>query len=229
MKTLAILLCFMAMPAMAQEALVRQLSVSGTAKESLKPDIMSVSVTATGRDMALSNAKQMHDDKLRGLLAVAKKFGIEGKSLSTQRGSIQPIWKWEKNTQVFKGYVVQTTLHMQYKQNDKAGAFLEALVLTQPERMNGPHYRLEETKPVQDRLRVAAIADAKMKAEAMAKEVGLTLGKPITMSDSWRMPPQPKMMRAEMAMMSRDASPAAPPTGEQEIAATVNIVYELKE
>jgi uncharacterized protein YggE len=125
--------------------------------------------------------------------------------------------------------VLQTTLHMQYKQIDKAGAFLEALVLTQPERMNGPHYRLEETKPVQDRLRVAAIADAKMKAEAMAKEVGLTLGKPITMSDSWRMPPQPKMMRAEMAMMSRDASPAAPPTGEQEIAATVNIVYELKE
>lgn len=228
MKLLATLFCVLAFPAFAQDALVRQLSVSGTAKESLKPDLMSVSVTATGRDMVLNKAKQIHDEKLRRLLAVAKKFGIEGKYLSTQRGSIQPMWTWEKNTQVFKGYTVQTSLQMQHKQLDKAGEFLEALVLTQPERMNGPHYRLENTKPVQDRLRITAIADAKMKAEAMAKEVGLTLGKPISLSDSWRMP-QPVMLRSEMAMMSRDASPVAPPTGEQEIAATVNIVYELKE
>ncbi len=229
MKKLAILLCLVSLPAFAQDELVRQLSVSGTAKASLEPDLMSVSVTATGRDMVLSKAKQVHDDKLRGLLAVAKKFGIKGKYLSTQRGSIQPVWKWDSNTQVFKGYVVQTSLEMQYKQLDKAGELLEALVLTQPERMNGPHYRLEDMKPVQDRLRIAAIADAKMKAEAMAKEVGLTLGKPISMSDSWRMP-QPVVKRAlSSAYMASSAESVAPPKGEQEIAATVNIVYELKE
>lgn len=230
MKMLLLIVGLLSLPAYAYaDELVRQISISGEASESLKPDLVSLSATVSARNIDLMAAKKEHDGKLRLLLDVAKKFGIKGKYLSTGRASIQPMWKWEKNTQVFKGYTVQTTLNLSSKELDKVGDLLMALVRVKPERMNGPYYRLENAKPVIDRLRVAAASDAKAKAEALAEAAGMKLGKPITISDSWHKP-QPLMMRERaMSASYKSAAPVAPPQGEQEVRANVNIVYELKD
>ncbi|MAR55910.1 MAG: hypothetical protein CMM93_01885 [Rickettsiales bacterium] len=230
MKYLLIsMLIAVATPAMAEEALVRQVSVTGEAKESLKPDLVSVSATVVGRDMDLDKAKSQHDDRLRNLLQVAKDFGISGKDLSTGYGSIQPVWNWENNTQVFKGYVVETSIDFRMRKLERTGELLEAIVKVKPERMQGPSYTIEETKPIQDRLRIAAVSDAKKRAEALAKETGMKLGSPVSISDSWRMP-QPMVKQMAFAQeLSARAAPVNPPEGEQEVQATVNIVYEIKE
>lgn len=210
------------------DEIVRQISVTGQASESLMPDTFSLSVTVSARNNSLNEAKKEHDAKLRTLLEVAERYGIKGKYLSTGRAGIHPQWQWDNNKQVFKGYVVQTTLSMHSQSLDRVGQLIEAVVAVQPERMQGPNFYLEDARPVENALRLAALQDAKVKAEALAKEAGLKLGKPISISDSWQMP-QPLVMRSEMAMMARaaDSDPVAPPQGEQEVVATVNVVYEM--
>jgi uncharacterized protein YggE len=79
-----------------------------------------------------------------------------------------------------------------------------------------------------DQARKAAMADAKRKADLLAGEAGVVVGRPLSIRESTAEPPPPPMMLGRM--MRGAAAPAAVPVsaGEQELSLTVHVVYELR-
>jgi uncharacterized protein YggE len=72
------------------------------------------------------------------------------------------------------------------------------------------------------------VADARTRAEAIAKAAGGTVGQIITISENIGSVPQPLIMRgaADSAAVAGGAPPVE--TGEQTIQAQVQITYELR-
>lgn len=233
MRIIALLLLFLPLPVLAAEdTLVRTISVIGEAKISVVPDRVHISASARARDMELGKAKLEHDKELQALLDLAKKYGVEGKYLSTDFSGIHPQYRWVNSSQQFEGYVVETSVRFVLKDLDDVGKFLVDLVQLKPEQVNGPNYALEDPKPLRDRTRIAALHDARAKAEALAAEAGLKVKKPISISENYAAAPQPMLRRQAMEMeamsLSAEAIPA-PPAGEKEINARIYVTYELVE
>lgn len=223
----------------ADDDIVRTISVVGEAKISMVPDRATITVEVRAEQMDLDAAKKEHDDKLRNLLKLAKKYDIDDSDQRTNYGRVSPQWEWKRtkpnnnNERVFKGYLVSTSVSFTLKNFDHVGPFLEDVVRTKPNTMNGPNYHIKDQKPTRDKARVAAMSDANAKARALAKEGGIKLGKPITISDRYQAPQKPIMRRsyAKAEMMMADsamsAAPVAPPAGEQQVHAQVYVTYEL--
>ena len=70
-----------------------------------------------------------------------------------------------------------------------------------------------------------AVADARARAELYAHAAHVKVGKVISISEQAAYIPSPQPFMREMSAMAASAVPVA--TGEQEVAATVHIVYEL--
>ena len=102
------------------------------------------------------------------------------------------------------------------------GTILDAVVNSGANGFNGLQFGLQDPVPAQDSARVAAVADAKRKAELYAKAAGISLGPIHMLSEAGSHSPQPVMLR-EMAMS--DAVPIA--QGEVSMRASVTIVYEI--
>lgn len=234
-------LSLMPFAAVSDDDIVRTISVVGEANIAMVPDRATITTEVRAEQMDLDAAKKEHDSKLRNLLKLAKKYDIDDADQRTNYGRINPQWEWKRtkpnntNERVFKGYLVSTSVSFTLKDFDDVGPFLEDVVRTKPNSMNGPNYHIKDQKPIRDKARIAAMADANKKAAALAKEGGIKLGKPITISDRYQSAPKPilrrsygkaEMMTADMAM---SPAPVAPPSGEQKVHAQVYVTYELKD
>ena len=232
LRFVAFIICMgLCTPSWAQE-IVRNISVVGEAKEFVLPDQASLTVEVYAKNLSLDSAKKEHDAKLSALLDVAKRYKISGKDLSTQSARISPEYRWVNNTQNFEGYTYSTQISLTLHDLSKVGALLEDVVAMKPQSINGPNYSVEETKPILDKVRVAAVADAKQKAQGLAQQLGLKVGKAISISDSSSQPPV--IMQRNMAfdqaegMMMKSAT-VSPPVGEEVVNAQVYIMFELVE
>jgi uncharacterized protein YggE len=78
-----------------------------------------------------------------------------------------------------------------------------------------------------DEARKRAVADARRKAELLAGEAGVVLGRPLSISESGGSMPRPMpMYRAAPAMAM--AAPEVPVAGgELDLTVSIDIVYEL--
>jgi uncharacterized protein YggE len=233
MKYVVMMLAMLlAVPAMADEDVLRQIQVTGEAKASFVPDAVQIAAEVSAQNLSLEVAKKEHDTKLRALLKLQDKYGLEDKYLDTQSARIQPQYRWVNNTQKFEGYIVSTTVAFTLRKIDQAGAFLQDAVAVNPQSLNGPSYFIYDPKPLRDDVRLAAVKDAREKAQKLAAELGMKPGKPLVVSEQYQSAPQPVVMRKmEMApqAMAMGGAPVAAPAGEQEINAQIYITFELKD
>lgn len=226
--------------AASEMAPVRSITASGTAERKVTPDEAHVSVTVGAMNMKLEAAKAEHDKKLRDVMAIADKAGIDKPQMKMLSSSTQPNYTWENNRQVFKGYRVSTTIDLTLKKPDILGGLLEKLSSAGLESgsaqewgsMINVSYTLSNPDKLRDEMLADAIKNARAKAENMAAAAGASIGNVIQINESGtpQFPPLPMMARA-VAMKAMDGAAAmetAPPAGEQSVTANVTVVFELK-
>jgi uncharacterized protein YggE len=240
MLLLSLLLSLPARAAMVErDEMVRSVSVSGVAERKVVPDQANVVVTVAATNAKLETAKAEHDKKLRDVMAIAKKVGIEEKHMKTQHSSTQPRYTWENNKQNFKGYQVQTNLEITVKKMESVGGLLEKLSAANLEQGMGQEwgslihvaYAISEPEKVRDEMLAEAIKNARKKAENMASAAGASIGSVIQISEGGAPQfhfPVPMMARGVVDTVGSAAMETAPPAGEQAVNANVTVMFELK-
>ncbi len=88
-------------------------------------------------------------------------------------------WDRENNTFIDVGYVAQNTISITSKELDKTGEIINSAISLGANSINNIHFTVsnEKLKEVQEELLQQAIANAKEKAEFIAKESGVKLGR----------------------------------------------------
>jgi uncharacterized protein len=108
---------------------------------------------------------------------------------------------------------------------DMVGSALTALVESGANNMSGLHFGVSDKEEKLDEARKAALADARAKATLYATELGTTLKRLSSMSESGGLMPQPIMLRAAKMDMAASSVPVA--EGSMTLSVSVSTIWEM--
>lgn len=216
------------------------ISVSADGEVTAVPDIAVLSFTISKDAATVKEAQSALNKDVTATLAYIKKQNIADKDVTSDYGGVNPKYS---NTQVvcfaypcpvsdpkIVGYTATQSISLKVRVVDTANDVRTGLSGLGIENISGPTFSIDKEDTLKDAARAKAISAAKVKAEVLAKELGVKLGSVVNFSENGGGYP---MMYADKAMMnvsSGSAPESAPvlPKGENKITTNVTITYEIK-
>lgn len=196
-------------------------TVTGEASISKAPDIAMLQAGVTSQAKNARDAMTASGKLMTAVLAALKDSGIPENDIQTSRLSLQPIREQNKNPAAIIAVEASSLLTVKLRDVSKAADVLDRMISAGANLVTGIHFDVSESSKLLDQARAEAIADARRKAEIYAKAAGVTLGKPLSISDGYIARPRPA------GMMMREAAAMPIQAGEEKIGVNVSVSYEL--
>ena len=212
---------------MAVEEAPRQISVTGTGRVDLAPDMATVMIGVTHQDKAAGAAMQQTSDAVAAMLERLAGLGIAARDVQTTALTLNPVWREtpaQQGQPMPWGFEASNVVTLRLRDIAALGKVLDALVSDGANRLDGVTFGLQDPEASMDEARRRAVADAQRKATLYAAAAGVTLGQVISLSETGMATPRPQML--EMAAMRADSLPVA--AGEVGITASVQMVFALE-
>ncbi len=227
------------------------INVSGIGKAVAIPDIATFSFTVTKEAKTAADAQKQAADASNKVFAVIKKDGVDDKDIKTSNYSLYPKYDYSQavcpqsvsssdvrgvsspvycppSKQVLTGYELSQTFEVKIRKTETAGQIVADVTAAGATNINGPTFGVDNEDVVIAQARNEAIANAKAKAESIAKGLGVRLVRIINFSENEGGYPMP-MMKAAYGMGGADVASAPQlPAGESNYSRTVNITYEIR-
>ncbi|MDF9840734.1 MULTISPECIES: SIMPL domain-containing protein [unclassified Paenibacillus] len=219
--------------AYAAEEITRNIvSVTGKGELSIKPDIVYLSIGANSSAATAQEAQKANAAKIAKVTALLKTtWGIADKDIQSTQFSVQPNYTYsEKDGQQVKGYIAQHTLQVAYRDLTKVGALLDAASAAGANNIGSAQFAIEDPSAFEAQVIEKAMANADVKAAAIAKAAKRSLGQVVTVTqnDVGNNP----VYYMENAAMSKAAADTAGGTsvepGQVKVTTQLSVVYELK-
>ena len=214
------------------------ITVTGSGQATLPPDVARVSFVIENTAASVSAAQAATTQQANSALAFVKGQGILDKDVRTLSYTITPQYAYPKpcmpgvlcpvytETPRITGYQVAETIQVTVRDLTAVGAFLGGLGKLSVQNVSGPAFALDDPTSGYDAARADAIAKAKTQAALLAKQLGVSLGKIVTFSES-SSNPYPVMYGAVRSAAVQTAATPEVPTGENTYNASVSITYEI--
>lgn len=220
--------------------------VSGEGEAFAVPDIAEVRFTASKDAKTMEEAQKSITGVANKALEYLKAQGIAEKDIKTENYNAYPRYEWQKGgtimcittpciqpegKNVLVGYSATQTISIKIRNTDKAGTIVTGLGALGVTDISGPNFTIDDDEIIKGEARGEAIANAKAKAEALAKDLGVKLVRIVNFSENGNNPyPMYSMTSKDMAYGMGGAAPeAAPlPMGENKYTSNVTITYEIR-
>ena len=213
------------------EELPRTITVSGVGKAGSPPDMATISSGVVSVSKTAQEALQMNNQQMEKLIQVLKNKNIADKDIQTSGFSVYPEYVREASTlgkkkvNKISGYRVSNNVSVRVRDLKGLGEILDALVQGGSNQISGVRFGIDTADELTNEARRLAVKDARSRADLYAAATGTKVGIVISISEQGIRSPSP-MPRARMAMAEMASSvPIA--TGEQEVTASVTVMYEL--
>jgi len=219
----------------------RHITVTGDAEIKVIPDqiVITFGVLTESKDVAA--AKKSNDDKVKKVLDLAAKYKIDQKDIQTDYTNISPKYRYDKYTEII-GYTVTKNIVVTLHDASLYESFLSDAVQSGVNYVSNVEFKTSELRKYRDMARAAAIKAAKEKATALAKELGQSIGQPLTIdeqSSSWydwgglynaSIPAQNSMQSGQAGGESENSSSEGSTIalGRIKVTAHISVVFELK-
>ena len=209
----------------------RTIYVTGSGSVTGEPDIATLDLGVSVEQETVAEAREEAASAMTALIASLKANNVAEKDIKTENFSIHPQYDYTDNGRILRGYRVNNTVRAKIRElatlsdviDAAAGAGGNSIVI------NSIQFMIDDTTPLQTQARSLAVKDAEAKAQTLAEASGVTLGEPITITEStyFEGPPIP-FATAEAAF--DDAARTSTPIVAGELTVTVNVtvVYEIE-
>ena len=204
--------------------------VTGEGEAMAVPDIVTLRLGIEAQAVTVAEAQPQAAGAMDRVMATLIDNGVAEKDIQTQYFSIRQITKWnrESEEETVVGYRVTNMVTAKIRDVDKVGSIIDAVATSGGDltRIDSISFSVDDPSAYYEEAREKAMADAKAKAEQLAKLAGVKLGKPTYISEGIQTLPYtyPRGMIEEV-------SAAAPPTsispGEMEISLTIQVAYAI--
>ena len=220
-------------PAAAQPALStgRSITVVGAGKASGAPDVAHVNIGVETQAETVQQAVADNKAKMTKLLDALKALDIADKDIQTSNYGVfterTPIPSSEsKGTVGPIAYHVNNQVSVTVRDVSKLGDVLDKTVAAGANNIYGVSFSVADTSKLEADARAKAIADAKTRAESLAKLTGVTLGDVVSVSEVIG-GAGPVFDRAATAMgLGGGGAPIQP--GELEVNMSVQVTFSIK-
>lgn len=160
----------------AQEPLGGSISVAGTGTAQGKPDTAYVTLGFGSRDESLLAAQKQTAEKMAAVLDRLRRSGVAAKDIQTSQYTIS-------RNQKKKLFNVSNRVLVTIRDIDSAGRLLDGAVHAGANNVQGITFGIQDRAALDAEARRAAMADAKRKAATLAREGGVAVGEPISISE----------------------------------------------
>ena len=206
--------------AQAPDAPQRTIMVNGDGEVSGKPDQARLSAGVVSQAQTAAAALTANTAAMNRVFAALCMAGIPDNKIQTSNFSVQPQYSQagpnNPDPQRITGYQVSNQVTVIVDDLMKLGPTLDALVRSGANQLGGIAFTIADPKPLADRARAAAVADAQAKARTLAMAAGVTLGPLLSIQESGGGRPGPVFAMARAAQIG-------PPIAEGEQMITVNV------
>jgi len=221
------------------------ITVTGMGEVFAVPDIAEFNATVMEEGDDVKAAQEKATEKINAIISYLKGEGIDEKDIRTIDYSANPKYEWSTQVcadrgycpggkQTLVGFQVSQTVSVKVRDTDQAGDLLAGVGDRGVSSVSGLNFTMDDQDAVEAEARDEAIADAKAKAEELAKSLGVSLVRIVGFSENGGGIPYYTrnaaygMGGADMAV-AQEAAPAPDiPKGENKIISNVSLTYEIQ-
>lgn len=211
------------------------ITVSGYGEVNAVPDIATINFTLRGEAKTVAEAQEKVSELEKLALEVLVANEIEDVDMKTINASFHPKYNYiysstfRSNRNVIVGYEAYETISVKVRSIDTTGKIMQELASAGVTELNGPNFEIDEQDELKAEARKKAIEDAKTKAKALAKDLGVRLDGVSSFYENdsrvyGMMYDAPMMGMAEM----KSAVTSELPKGENTISSDVSVTYRIK-
>ncbi|MEE9324017.1 MAG: SIMPL domain-containing protein, partial [Dehalococcoidia bacterium] len=203
--------------------------VSGLGRVVAVPDLAVLNLGVDAQADTVQVARDQAAQAMEAVLNALTGNGVAERDIKTQFFSIFPMYDYRNGSQILTGYRVTNTVTAKIRNVDNAGAVIDAAARAGGDltRIQGISFMVDDPSPYISRAREAAVMDAVAKAEQLANLTGVTLGKPIFITESGGFAPPPIFVdRAFVEAAAAAPTPILP--GETEVSVGVQIAFAIQ-
>ena len=213
-----------------REKTEKTVRVTGTGSVFGEPDVVVLSIGVSVERESVKQARTDAAEAMAGVIESLKGNGLLDEDIQTQHFSIQQRFDYIKGRREFRGYNVTNTVSAKIRDLNTVGNVIDDAAEAGGDlvQINSIQFTIDDSTKLKMQARVQAMQDAQVKAQTLATEGGVTLGKPISISESGDFyPPQPLYLDFAFA---EDAAAVDTPiqSGQLRISVTVNVIYEIE-
>lgn len=163
----------------------RTIAVTGEAEVRVIPDEVVLSVGVETVDTDLTVSRTTNDAIVEALLGLTRAHGIPPRLVQTDYIDIEPRWHDGYSRTEFIGYFVRKSVVVTLRDIDTFEALLSDMLDAGATHVHGVQFRTTRLRAHRDEARALAIAAAREKAEALAGELGQTIGEPVSIREEY--------------------------------------------
>ena len=224
-----------------------QITVSGEGKAYAKPDVAIVSFGVTTSAKTVADVTSKNTTQMNAVIAAVKKLGVADVDIQTTNYSLNPVYSNDyivpgpipmnsssavggtiiRTGNTLTGYSLEQDVQVKIRDFTKVGDIMSAATSNGSNVVGSLQFSIDNPEQIKEQARASAIAQAKLNAENLAKESGISLGKIINVIEG-NSNPYPVMYNSLKSDVSGGASVPVVQPGQQEIDETISLTYQVK-
>lgn len=202
-----------------------QIVVIGTGEVKVEPDIASIMIGVETTAPTTQEALAQNSAQAQAIIDQIRQLGIEERDIQTTGINIYPVYDNEGRN--ITGYTVNNTVNVTVRNIGQAGSLIDRVVQVGANRVYGISFMVSDPERVLAQAREAAIANARARAEQMARASGTSLGRVLFITENMGASPLPIPVMAQARAAVDSVAPPVQP-GQQTYSASVQVTFELR-
>jgi len=206
---------------------LRTVTVTGTGKVTLTPDIAYISIGVHTQDASAAQAVSQNNTQAQAVIDTIKGFDVAAKDIQTTNFSIYPQQQYDNNGKIIGVlYVVDNTVYITVRDLTKLGDLLDATVKAGANNISSIEFDVADKTQALSQARQAAVENARKQADELTGATGVKLGDVQTISYADTTPPIVMPLAKAADTFSAASVPVS--AGSLQITTTVTIVYAIQ-
>jgi uncharacterized protein len=210
-------------PATQPTAAEHTITVSGSGKVTIVPDVARITLGVTVSKPTVKAVREAGAKAMNDVIAAVKALGIAESDIQTTDLNLSPQYGAGSAPRIV-GYQISEQVQVTVRDLDKAGDVVDVATAKGANDVNGIWFESGDPVKAQNDARAAAVAAARVSAEAMASAGNVSLGRVVAITDASQIPPI-WYGAARGGAVSDAATPVQP--GTQDLTANVTVVFAI--
>lgn len=206
------------------------ITINGEGKETGTPDVAEISLGVTSEAKTVKSAQDDNTKKMNAIIKAIKDLKVKDADIQTANYSIYPNYSYDniRGSSAIIGYTVSQSVAVKIRNLDDVGTIIADAGELGANQVGGVQFKIDDSESLKAAAREEAIADAKAKAAALFKELGVSAGRIVSFSEYGSGDIYYSKAYEEYGIGGGALSAPSIETGSFDVTVDVSLTYEIK-
>lgn len=210
----------------AQTQTKTEINVKGVGSVFVEPDIAVLTFGVLSEDVSADLAYAKTSSKINNIINAMKKIGIAQKDIKTLRINVYPNYSYNKddNTSKIVGFYANTDLSITVRNLSIVGKVIDQAFKNGANTFSDLKFDITNSNTYYNQALAMALENAKTKAKVLADGLGITLGKPKSVTENSYVN-NPPIIYSAVKVANESSASSQVESGSIEIKVEVSLTY----